>query len=55
MYPVTIVTGLPWASPLAREGQGLGWFDSIEMRRLTLAPANNRAFDAIYAFLTAPL
>lgn len=33
--------------PSPEEGQGIGWFTADEMRRLTLAPGNQRALEEI--------
>ena len=40
-------TGYLKLNPVAREGQGIGWFTAEEMQRLTLAPGNALAVDAI--------
>lgn len=40
MYPVFLTAD---ARPYAREGQGIGWFTSAEMSRLTLTPGNRAA------------
>jgi mutator protein MutT len=43
IYRVTMFMG----DPVPQEGQGLGWFTEEEMRKLTLAPGNQRALEAI--------
>lgn len=48
MYPTFVSAD---AKPWPREGQGIGWFDAGEMRRLPLAPGNKAALDTIVRWI----